>query len=86
MATKKDDGGSAFPIPSMRQSGEVSSDNHLDFEERGQSGMSLRDYFAAKAMNGFFTGIGYGVSPETIKAFVKLSYSIADTMIEERNK
>ena len=52
------------------------------------SGMSLRDYFAAKAMqeiisnNGDFLGANYG-SPEII---AHAAYHMADAMLEARQK
>jgi len=45
-------------------------------------GMTLRDYFAAKAMQGFITG-GYDLYPDER---AKKAYDEADAMIVERNK
>ena len=85
MATKKDDGGSAFPLPSMKQSGETSTENYLDFEERGQSGMSLRDYFAAKAVIDVVTDTGYW-DQRSVANMARQAYQLADAMIKERSK
>jgi hypothetical protein len=53
-------------------------------------GMSLRDYFAAKAMQGLSTTSGEYRGNESGKEFIdgisKISYMIADAMIEARNK
>ena len=46
------------------------------------NGMSLRDYFAAKAMQGFITG-DYDVYPHEV---AQKAYQIADEMLEARNK
>ena len=77
--TIKDDGGSAFPEPIPSQCG----------------GMSLRDYFAAKAMQGMFSndallaryhndGLVNMISPEVLA--VTAAYSMADAMLAERAK
>jgi hypothetical protein len=46
-----------------------------------QNGMTLRDYFAAKAMQGLLAS---EVNAE-LKAFAKQSYVMADAMMEVRN-
>jgi hypothetical protein len=51
-------------------------------EDAGCAGMTLRDYFAAKAMQGYITG-DYDVYPREI---VQRAYAIADAMLEEREK
>lgn len=67
----KETGGSAFPLPcSAAPSGGV---------HWAEEGMTLRDYFAAKAMQGLieFTGVSYArVAAE--------AYEIADAMLEAR--
>ena len=45
-------------------------------------GMTLRDYFAAKAMQGYITG-DYDVYPHEI---AQKAYEIADAMLEEQAK
>jgi len=45
----------------------------------GQAGMSLRDYFAAKAMQGICARVQW--SPRGI---VETAYSVADAMMEAR--
>lgn len=44
-------------------------------------GMTLRDYFAAKAMQGLLASHGVAMSADEAS---KISYSIADTMLAER--
>lgn len=70
----KETGGQAFPEPIM------------DF---GQSrGMTLRDYFAAKAMQGdlSFGAIVPNASDELISLFANHYYRIADAMLKARNQ
>lgn len=75
-------GGAAFPL-------EGSS------KRNAQSGMSLRDYFAAKAMQGMFANdellTRYGVmaqehlvDPEFLVSAA--AYNLADAMLKERSK
>jgi hypothetical protein len=45
------------------------------------SGMTLRDYFAAKVLQGFCAG---AVGGDDIEGFPKLSYLIADAMLKAR--
>jgi len=48
----------------------------------GSNGMTLRDYFAAKAMQGFLAdGAAPDVSKETISV---MAYSMADAMMKAR--
>lgn len=50
-------------------------------------GMTLRDYFAAKAMQGVIAstqGIGLEVNEKHIKIVVKKAYMYADAMLKER--
>jgi hypothetical protein len=49
------------------------------------SGMTLRDYFAAKAMQGILFGYTQGVLPPT-ESLAPASYKIADAMLEARQK
>jgi hypothetical protein len=44
----------------------------------GQQGMDLRDYFAAKAMQGFLTG-HYDLYPHEV---AERAYAMADAMLE----
>lgn len=68
------DGGPAFPVPAAHVSG---TDCYP------QEGMSLRDYFAAKALQGFIAS--NHATAEWISAHaVTSSYSLADAMLAER--
>lgn len=63
----KNDGGPAFPVP--------------NWYENTPCGMTLRDYFAAKAMVGLFTDKQYG--PRDWK-LAEEAYRYADLMIAAR--
>ena len=50
-----------------------------------QDGMTLRDYFAAKAMHAFISGwIGCSDYPETDMVVAEHAYSMADVMLKAR--
>lgn len=73
----KDTGGPAFPVPVQ---------NYKD-----QEGMTLRDYFAAKAMqgmlcNGFIPNIAQMSPTQHNFDYVTAAYRLADAMISERAK
>lgn len=68
----KNTGGPAFPAPI------IGVDDH--------EGMSLRDYFAAKAMQGLLAqsqGLALGSSVETGADY---AYAMADAMLKARNQ
>ena len=46
-------------------------------------GMTLRDYFAAKAMQGILSGYTHGSIPPT-ESLTPASYKIADAMLKAR--
>jgi hypothetical protein len=49
-------------------------------------GMTLRDYFAAKAMQGMVTEDHDSYKDSTIETLAKGAYRIADAMLKERSK
>jgi hypothetical protein len=65
----KDTGGPAFPL----------------FAATGHSGMTLRDYFATKAMQGLFS-CGKAHDEHTAHVTAKASYLMADAMLKERDQ
>jgi hypothetical protein len=66
------DGGPAFPT--------------MLYEHGGESdGMTLRDYFAAKAMQGMLAN-DIECGPEQVPIIVASAYILADAMIQERSK
>jgi hypothetical protein len=75
--TERDDGGQAFPLPpaSFGLSGDISY---------AEDGMTLRDYFAAKALQGL---IATAEDPYKIRtALATEAYDLADAMLKERAK
>jgi hypothetical protein len=78
-----DNGGQAFP----RQQWEY--DGHNNVLQYQENGMTLRDYFAAKAMQAFITGaMSDGTKLRTgdgdDKVVAKAAYIIADAMLKGR--
>lgn len=77
----KDNGGSAFPVPSFSYvNGEVF---------HGSDGMTLRDYFAAKAMQGALAGLlsdGSRMVESDAEGFARMVFIYADAMLIERAK
>jgi hypothetical protein len=72
------DGGPAFPVWEL---------NGKDQPEMTGFGMTLRDYFAAKAMHGFSTNIDTRRSNLIdVPQLAKSSYNIADAMLKARGK
>lgn len=49
-------------------------------------GLTMRDYFAAKAMNGYFSGDGPFPTGQTQKDLAVDFYAMADAMLETRMK
>jgi hypothetical protein len=67
----KDTGGSAFP-------------SHGSMGEVANEGMTLRDYFAAKAMQGLLSAHNPMITDTN--GIAKAAYKMADAMLAERNK
>lgn len=63
-----EEGGPAFPTS--------------DGVEKNYKGMSLRDYFAAKAMQGIAADPSF--SPPTYDEVARISYDMADAMLKAR--
>lgn len=70
----ENNGGPAFPREDYQCNG---ADGGL-----GQEGMSLRDYFAAKAMQ----STTLALSPSNQKLIAKAAYSMADEMLKARGE
>ena len=69
-------GGPAFPFPAYTYpNGEI---NH------GEGGMTLRDYFAAKAMQGMNSRDGFDARQARPEQRAKLAYIEADAMLKAR--
>ena len=76
------DGGPAFPVPPGSINFTGDSRDGVGYEE-SQPGMTLRDYFAAKALQGLCA------CPDTLGSysdFALTSYEYADAMLAERRK
>lgn len=74
-----DNGGYAFPIPNADF--QTFAPNTVEEYKRIQSGMTLRDYFAAKAMQGIISSdCNYGAFGDLAND----AYCIADAMLEAR--
>jgi len=70
-------GGSAFP---MLGSVAYNSDWSID------PGMTLRDYFAAKAMQGLLSDPDADMLDDDMSRWAMLSYKMADAMLRAREK
>lgn len=68
-----DTGGPAYPGPCTKPL------------ENYYPGMTMRDYFAARAMQGFATTLS-GMSTINYELLAADAYQMADAMINERNK
>ena len=76
----------------MRDNAPAFPQHHVDNDPRNaepfhyvDGGMTLRDYFAAKAMDGFNKHmVDYGWGPEILEAHAKQAYAVADAMMEAR--
>ena len=81
MTERPYDGGPAFPIRDLSQNtatGETTVHQHVD------CGMSLRDYFAAKAMQSILGVLAQGIRPTDCIRAAEDAYFVADAMLEAR--
>lgn len=74
---EKDTGGQAFPKQQWEYDGH---DNVLPYQE---DGMTMRDYFAAKAMQG---ELASGGASNHLDSIASRSYAIADAMLRARGR
>ena len=56
------------------------------FPTGGISGMTLRDYFAAKAMQAYLTFPELAWDDDTFKSSARASYAMADAMLKAREQ
>lgn len=78
--TTKETGGPAFPsVQEVLKAGGM----EIFAKNLTSGGMTLRDYFAAKALNMKFAPLGSSISKEQMASEC---YAMADAMIAERNK
>lgn len=77
----QNNGGAAFPLPKGR-----------DGANGEKNGMTLRDYFAAKALEGLISKMAFELhadherAKEVHKCLAQSAYSYADAMLSEREK
>lgn len=76
---KIDNGGSAFPIDSY-----MLNPNATEKEIKEAQGMSLRDYFAAAALQGMLAGRNINALDCTF--YAESCYEYADAMLVERKE
>jgi hypothetical protein len=76
------DGGSAFPVPTS------STQDHGFMTHNCERGMTLRDYFAAKAMHAAMAGAVLPEEswPEMLPHLGRIAYAIADAMLKAREQ
>ena len=77
-------GGPAFPLHAH--------DWHKEVRDRGYvnhdftMGMTLRDYFAARAMQGFVDEVGCNSDQKWFDEIAEGAYKVADAMLKAREK
>lgn len=49
-------------------------------------GMNLRDYFAAKVMQGFCSNHAHDILPSKVELEARIAYQIADAMLKVREE
>lgn len=76
MRAEKPNNPSAFPVTATEQS------YHNQSPLMPESGMTLRDYFAAKAMQGLISH--YGIDGDYERECPMKSFEIADEMLKQR--
>ena len=76
MSGPREDGGPAFPVaPDIRDDGVM-----IACVAQGHDGMTLRDYFAAKALIAI-----YALTPGSDKELANHAYRVADAMLAARS-
>ncbi len=76
--TTKTDGGLAFPVWELNGNGQP---------EMTEFGMTLRDYFAAKAMQGLLAAQIHGFNDRPANGpFASMAYEMADAMLRARTQ
>lgn len=78
MSAPTNTGGSAFPLPAVSHHGEI-----VSLVGSNVTGMTLRDYFAAKAMQGYLTH-EQAANCCSVDLVASWSYEVADAMLRAR--
>lgn len=84
---RKETGGFAFPHDVEERSENIYGE--IQTSEYSHPGMTLRDYFAAKAMQGLtsdVTQVSRREGQSYVTEIASMSYMLADAMLKERNK
>lgn len=76
--------------PSLKQGGAQSRENDFDYMEQGATGLTIRQYFAAMAMQGLLANNTYHNPNEkhnmiTVPALAETAVVYADALIAELN-
>ena len=80
-------GGPAFPMMHKWRADSYGAAANTGYEvEEYYAGMTLRDYFAAKAMQGALAGLSTRGEVLSYTELAGFSYEVADAMIAEREK
>jgi hypothetical protein len=72
-------GGPAFPVSAL-----VYNDDGGDPTTIIHDGMTLRDYFAAKAMQGMLASADSWINKDEVEDFATICYALADGMLKAR--
>ncbi len=80
---QRNDGGPAYPQTDVIEWIECEGSDPVPHKYGTVGGMSLRDYFAAKAMQGLIASNDEGAG-DRIDDIPEYAYSIADEMLAER--
>ena len=80
----KETGGPAFPIPTTMMTGDNIITEDYMANEPEYYGMTLRDYFAAKAMQGSIAHRGFYASRQDYLVDADKFYAMADAMLKAR--
>lgn len=79
-----DTGGPAFPLSTPEWHEKVSQQGYLDHDFT--MGMTLRDYFAAKAMQAFLRNLQPQEVDEPYSTWAGDAYEMADAMLKAREQ
>ena len=79
MSNNINNGGPAFPLPAVSHQGHI-----VALTEGPALGMTLRDYFAAKVMQGLMVNASYADDDYDIEA--RAAYRSADAMLRVRGE
>lgn len=71
----------AFPVSVP---GHTYGDGSSEIPYVAQEGMTIRDYFAGKAMQGIIANEGWASAPENIEKDAQRAYQYADAMLQAR--